>query len=80
MLLEFLDDLLLVGDGEGGRAQNLDELGVLLEDACERLKRLCGGVKDVGFRGRGVLRNLLAQLSFQPLPSQIIPNVSNVAN
>ena len=55
MLLELLDNLLLVGDGEGGCAEDLSELGVLLEDGGELLERLCGVVEGVGLGGSGVL-------------------------
>lgn len=55
MLLELLDDLLLVGDGEGGGAEDLDELLILLEDGAKRLERLRGVVEGVGLGGSGVL-------------------------
>lgn len=55
MLLELLDDLLLVGDGESGCTEDLSELGILLEDSTELLERLCGVVKGAGLGGSGVL-------------------------
>jgi hypothetical protein len=55
VLLELLDNLLLVGDGQGGCAEDLSELGVLLEDGGELLERLCGGVEGAGLGGSGVL-------------------------
>lgn len=55
MLLELLDDLLLVGDGQGGCAEDLSELGILLEDSSELLERLCGVVEGAGLGGSGVL-------------------------
>lgn len=61
MLLELLDNLLLVGDGERGSVEDLAELGVLLENTLESLERLRGGVEGVGLRGRGVLPQLLAK-------------------
>ena len=61
VLLELLDNLLLVGDGERGSVEDLAELGVLLENTLESLERLRGGVEGVGLRGRGVLPQLLAK-------------------
>jgi hypothetical protein len=55
VLLELLDNLLLVLDGEGGCAEDLSELGILLEDGGELLERLCGGIEGVGLGGSGVL-------------------------
>ena len=55
MLLEFLDNLLLVRDGEGRSVEDLGELGVPLEDILEGRQGLCGGVEGVGLGGRGVL-------------------------
>lgn len=55
MLLELGNNLLLVGDGEGGGAEDLSELGILLEDTGELLERLCGVVESVGLGGGGVL-------------------------
>ena len=55
MLLELLDDLLLVGDGQGGCAEDLSELGILLEDNRELLERLCGSVEGAGLGGGSVL-------------------------
>jgi hypothetical protein len=55
VLLQFLDNLLLVRDGEGGGVQDLGELGVLLEDGRERLERLGRGVESVGLCRRGEL-------------------------
>lgn len=55
MLLELLDNLLLVGDGEGGSAEDLSELLILLEDSGELLEGLCGVVEGVGLGGSGVL-------------------------
>jgi hypothetical protein len=39
-LLQLLDDLLLVADGEGGGVEDGGELGVLLEDVAERQEGL----------------------------------------
>lgn len=55
VLLELLDDLLLVLDGESGCAEDLSKLGVPLEDGGELLKRLCGSIEGVGLGGGGVL-------------------------
>ena len=55
VLLELLDNLLLVGDGEGGGAEDLGELRIALEDGAELLERLCGVVEGVGLGGSGVL-------------------------
>lgn len=85
MLLELLDDLLLVGDGEGGGAEDLSELGIPLEDSAELLERLCGVVESGGLGGSGVLfvAELLAQFSqviallgSQPLRPIFIPTSS----
>lgn len=51
-LLQFLDDLLLVANGEGGGVQDRGELGVLLEDFAELCKGLGDLVEGGGF-GRG---------------------------
>jgi hypothetical protein len=67
VLLELLDNLLLVGDGERGSVEDLAELGVLLENTLESLERLCGGVEGVGLRGGRVLPQLLAKALPQPL-------------
>ena len=61
MLLELLDNLLIVGDGERGSVEDLAELGVLLENTLESLERLRGGVEGVGLRGGRVLPQLLAR-------------------
>lgn len=55
MLLELLDDLLLVGNGESGSAEDLSELLILLENGTELLERLGGVVEGVGLGGSGVL-------------------------
>ena len=55
MLLELLNDLLLVGDGQGRCAEDLSELNILLEDSRELLKRLCGVVEGAGLGGSSVL-------------------------
>lgn len=55
MLLQFLNDGLLVGGRERRGAKDLGKLCVLLENAAERLERLCGGVESIGFGGRSVL-------------------------
>ena len=60
VLLKLRNDLLLIRDGEGRGAENLNELWVLLEQSLESLERLRGGVKDVGFRSCRVLCVLLA--------------------
>jgi hypothetical protein len=65
VLLELLDNLLLVRDGERGSVEDLVKLGVLLEDSLKSLERLCGGVEGVGLGGRGVLPQLLAKLLFR---------------
>lgn len=57
VLLKFLDDLLLVVGSQRWGAQDLSELGVLLENSGEGFERLCGGVENVGFGGRGVLQS-----------------------
>jgi len=49
VLLQLLDNLLLVGDAQGRRAEHLDELGVLFEERGEALERLGGRVEGVGF-------------------------------
>lgn len=72
VLLEFLDNLLLVRDGEGGGVQDLAELGVLLENCRERLERLCGGVEGVGFGGCGVLPIIVSEGPPASLP--VIPS------
>lgn len=55
VLLELLDDLLLVLDGESGCAEDLSELGVPLEDGRKLLERLRGAIEGVGLGGSGVL-------------------------
>lgn len=57
VLLQLLDDLLLVRYGEGGRTQNVGELGVAFEDAGELVERLGCWVECVGLRGCGVLES-----------------------
>lgn len=54
-LLELLNDLLLVGLGEGRGVQDGGELGVLLESLVEVGKSLGGRVESGGLNGSSVL-------------------------
>lgn len=53
--LQFLDDLLLVADAQGGRVQDGGEFGVLFEDFAELGEGFGDRVEGGGFGGGGVL-------------------------
>lgn len=67
MLGQFLDNLLLVRDGERGCGEDLGELGILFENLAEGVERFGSRVEGVGFGGCGVLRKKNGSLA-QSLP------------
>jgi hypothetical protein len=73
VLLELLDNLLLVRDGEGGGVEDVAKLGVLLEDALEGAQRLAGSVEGVGFRGGRVLAENVSQAPLAAIDPRSIP-------
>lgn len=56
--------------------ENVGELGIVFEDARERLKRLCGGIEDVGFRGRCVLYENVSPGRYRAIATPSIQIVS----
>jgi len=63
VLLQFLDDLLLVRDREGGGVEDFGELGVLFEDAGKLVERLGRGVERIRLRGCRVLESRTCRVS-----------------